>query len=102
VAFGWIIGVLVETVGEAVPIRYFFAVAQPDRARAEWAAADRAMLIGHIATSPLSGMEPVDAIGELSDRAIRGLGLKPNQLKELGSRWPRRWLSPEAPPQQSE
>jgi uncharacterized protein YjiS (DUF1127 family) len=98
---GWIIGVLVELPGEPAPARHFFAVAQPDRALAEWAAADRAMLIGAIAASPYRSMEPVDALGELSAHAISQLGLAKGELKPLGRKWPRRWLST-AIPQTSE
>ena len=86
------IGVLVEGVGGSGPSRQFFAVAQPDRARAEWAAADRAMLLGPLASSPHAGHEPVDAVGELNDRAILLLGLSAGQIKALGDKWPRRWL----------
>jgi hypothetical protein len=91
-ATGWMIGVLVEGAAGAAPTRQFFAVAQPDRARAEWAAADRAMLLGAIASSPHFGHEPVDAVGELNERALHLLGLGAGQIKALGDKWPRRWL----------
>ena len=99
-ATGWIIGVLVELKGESIPARHFYAVAQPDRALAEWMAADRAMLVGGIASSPYGGMEPVDALGELSAHSLNQLGLTKGRIKELGRKWPRRWLSmaiPQAP-----
>jgi hypothetical protein len=92
---GWMIGVLIEQADEPAPVRHFYAVAQADRARAEWAAADRAMTAGAIATSPVAGMEPVDALGALSGRAMDLLGLKPGEVRALGRRWPRRWMSPE-------
>jgi hypothetical protein len=86
------IGVLMEGAPGRAPARQFFAVAEPDRARAEWAAADRAMLLGAIASSPHQGHEPVDAVGELDERAIQLLGLGAGQIKALGDKWPRRWL----------
>ena len=89
---GWIIGVLVDMEDDGRPSRLFYAVAQPDRARAEWAAADRAMLTGAIASSPRASMEPVEAMGELDAHALGLLGLKAGQIKPLGEKWPRRWL----------
>ena len=89
---GWMIGVLLELEDEPKPLRHFYAVAQPDQARAEWAAADRALLAGIIASSPYSGMEPVEALGELSSHALGLLGLRPGQLKEFGRKAPRRFL----------
>jgi len=94
VSTGWMIGVLVEGEGRAsAPSRLFFAVAQPDRARAEWAAADRAMLAGTISASPHGGMEPVEAIAELTAHKMDQLGLAAGQVRALGDRWPRRWLA---------
>ena len=90
---GWMIGVLLELPDEPQVIRHYFAVAQLDQARAEWAAADRAMLTGAIASSPHAGMEPVQAIGKLSRHAIGLLGLAPGQMKALGRKWPRRFLT---------
>ena len=89
---GWIIGVLVDMGDDGRPSRLFYAVAQPDRARAEWAAADRAMLSCAIASSPRASMEPVEAMGELDGYALGLLGLKLGQIKPLGEKWPRRWL----------
>ena len=91
-AQGWLIGVMVELAGEAKPLRHFFAVGQEDRARAEWKAIDGALLIGRVATSPVGGLEPVHAISELSDKAIRGLALKPGDIRALGWKLPRRWM----------
>ena len=48
---GWMIGVMVELPGEPKPLRHFFAVGHEDRAKAEWTAIDRAMLIGGVAVS---------------------------------------------------
>lgn len=90
---GWMIGVLVETPGEPQPTRHFYAVSRADRARAEWAAADQALGVGAIAASPYAGMEPVEAVAALSARAIALLGLDEGEMKALGTRWPRRWLS---------
>jgi hypothetical protein len=90
---GWMIGVLLELDDEPNPLRHFYAVAQPDQARAEWAAADRALLAGVIASSPYGGMEPVEALGALSGHALRHLALQPGQTKELGRKWPRRFLT---------
>ncbi len=87
---GWMIGVLVEIDG-APAVRHFYAVARDDRARAEWAAADQAIRDGAIATSPHDGMEPVEAIGPLSARALQSLGLAADQTKALGWKPPRRW-----------
>ena len=42
-ANGWLIGVMVELAGEPVALRHFFAVGQPDRAKAEWKAIDKAL-----------------------------------------------------------
>ena len=95
-AAGWMIGVLLEIDG-APAQRHHFAVAHPDQARAEWAAADLALACGTIATSPHGGMEPVEAIGELSARAVDSLGLSPGQAKALGWRSPRRWLDTRRP-----
>jgi hypothetical protein len=98
---GWIIGVLVELPEEPVAVRHFFAVRQDDRARAEWKALDGAALIGHVATSPVGGMEPVHAVSRLTLRSVNNLALKPGEARNLGRRWPRRWITPEAEPEPS-
>ena len=90
---GWLIGVMVELAGENVPIRHFFAVAHEDRAKAEWTAIDRAMLIGGVAASPVKGLEPVHVVGPLSPKTVKSLALKPGEVRPLGWRWPRRWLA---------
>ena len=89
---GWVIGVMVELPGETAPVRHFYAIGHEDRAKAEWTAIDNAMLIGQIATSPVGGLEPVEALGFLSTPAMRSLGLAPGHTRALGDRWPRRWL----------
>jgi hypothetical protein len=90
---GWLVGVLVRLPGEKEPARHFWAVALADRARAEWAAADRAMLIGDIASSPFRGTEPVEAIKALTPHALDWSGLKDGEVRALGTKQPRRWLS---------
>jgi hypothetical protein len=90
---GWLIGVLVRLPGETEPVRQFYAVAMPDRNRAEWAAADRAMLLGDIASSPWRGTEPVEAIKALTPHAFDWSGLKDGEVRPLGTKQPRRWLS---------
>ena len=90
---GWLVGVLVRVAGEAEPVRRFYAVGLADRAKAEWAAADRAMLIGDIASSPFRGMEPVDAMKALRPDAFDWSGLKAGEVRDLGTKQPRRWLS---------
>ncbi|HEY4030470.1 MAG TPA: hypothetical protein VGM25_09020 [Caulobacteraceae bacterium] len=90
---GWLVGVLVRMPGENEPVRQYWAVALADRAKAEWAAADRAMLIGDIASSPWRGTEPVEAIKALTPHAFDWSGLKNGEVKALGTKQPRRWLS---------
>jgi hypothetical protein len=97
-AAGWLIGVLVETPEEPAPLRRYYAVAKPDRAQAEWAAVDQAMSVGRIANSPLGGVEPVQAEGELPARLLAAQGVKPGMVRDLGFRTPRRWLSGMTPP----
>ena len=84
---------MVEAAGEPVPIRHFFAVGHEDRAKAERAAIDRAMLIGQVASSPVQGLEPVHVIGALNARTVKSLALKPGEVRALGWKWPRRWLA---------
>lgn len=90
---GWLIGVLVRPPGEAEPLRQFFAIGIEDRARAEWAAADRAMLIGDIASSPWRGIEPVESMKRLGPHAFEWSGLKDGETRALGTKHPRRWLT---------
>ncbi len=92
-ANGWLIGVMVELEGEPAALRHFFAVGHDDRAKAEWKAIDRAMLIGNVAGRPVSGLEPVHAVSELSAKTVKALALKPDEVRSLGWRWPRRWIT---------
>lgn len=95
-ANGWMIGVMVKLADEPAPLRHFFAVGFEDRAKAEWRAVDQALLIGPVAESPVGGLEPVHAVSALSPRAIKMLGLKPGEVRSLGWRWPRRWITIDA------
>ena len=95
-ASGWLIGVMLEVAGEPAPLRHFFAVGYEDRAKAEWNAIDKALLIGRVATSPVGGLEPVHMVSELTARTIKMLALKPGEVRPLGWRWPRRWIALEA------
>lgn len=85
------IGVMVEVSGEPRPLRHFFAVGYDDRAQAEWKAIDQAQLIGAVATSPIGGLEPVHAVGELTARTIKTFALRPGEVRPLGWKQPRRW-----------
>jgi len=84
---------MVELADEPEPVRHFYAVGQDDRSRAEWAAIDEALAIGAVATSPVGGVEPVEAFARLSPRAVRRMGLAPGKVHPLGRLWPRRWLA---------
>jgi hypothetical protein len=92
-ASGWMIGVMVELSGEPVALRHFFAVGHEDRAKAEWRAIDQALLIGQVAASPVGGLEPVHMVSELSPHTVGRLALKPGEVRSLGWRWPRRWIT---------
>jgi len=94
-ASGWLIGVMVDVAGEPAPVRHFFAVGFEDRAKAEWRAIDRALLIGRVASSPVSGLEPVHMISEIAPKTAHVLGLKAGEVRPLGWRWPRRWIPQE-------
>ena len=98
-AGGWLIGVMVELADEPALLRHFFAVGHEERAKAEWSAIDEALTIGAVATSPVAGLEPVHAVSELSARTVRILGLKPREVRSLGWRWPRKWISLEPKPE---
>jgi hypothetical protein len=88
---GWVVGVLVRRDGEAV--RLFYALGHAERAKAEWTAVDRAQEEGEVATSPRGGMEPVEALAGLTAPRMAKLGLAKGEVRALGDRWPRRWLS---------
>ncbi len=91
-ASGWLIGVMVEVAGEPAPVRHFFAVGFEDRAKAEWRAIDSALLIGRVASSPVSGLEPVHMVSEIAPKTAHVLALKIGEVRPLGWRWPRRWI----------
>jgi hypothetical protein len=97
-ATGWMIGVMVELAGESAPLRHFFAVGFEDRAKAEWRAVDQALLIGQVAGSPVGGLEPVHAVSALTPHTISQLALKPGEVRSLGWRWPRKWVTLEPDP----
>ncbi|WP_309606548.1 hypothetical protein [Phenylobacterium sp.] len=92
-AAGWLIGVLVELVGEPAPLRHYFAVGHEDQAKCEWTALDWAGRTGRIASSPVAGQEPVEAIRPLTLARMKSFGLAPGEVRELGWRHPRRWLT---------
>ena len=89
----WMVGVMLELADEPAPVRHFYAVGHEDQARAEWAAIDEALLLGAVATSPVAGVEPVDAFARLSPKVVRRMGLSPGRVRPLGRLWPRRWLA---------
>ena len=66
---------------------------EEDRAKAEWTSIDRAMLIGEVAASPVGGLEPVHVVSELSPQMVKSLALRPGEVRSLGWKWPRRWIS---------
>lgn len=84
---------MVEAERGAVAVRQFFAVARVDRNRAEWAAVDRALTLGAVATSPSGGAEPVEAVAPLTAGTLKAMGMADGQIRDLGPRWPRRWLA---------
>ncbi len=92
------IGVMVELEDEPAPVRHFFAVGQDDRAKAEWKAVDGAMKVGPVAASPVGGLEPVHALGELTARTIDAQGLRPGEVRALGRKTPRLWAMIEREP----
>ena len=90
-AGGWLIGVMVAPRGERVQ-RHYYAVGDADRHRAEWTAVDCAIRIGDVATSPVEGAEPVEALRQYTPAKMASLGLKAGEVRELGWKHPRRWL----------
>lgn len=92
-ADGWLIGVLVELPGEPKALRHYFAVGHEDQGKSEWTAVDRAGRAGRVASSPTGGQEPVEAIRALSLAKMKTLGLAPGEVRELGWRHPRRWMT---------
>jgi hypothetical protein len=92
-AGGWLIGVLVEIAGEPRPLRHYFAIGHSDQAKCEWTAVDFAGRTGRVATSPVGHEEPVAAIRPLTPAKMKILGLADGEVRELGWRHPRRWLT---------
>ncbi|WP_411287480.1 hypothetical protein [Phenylobacterium sp.] len=86
------IGVMVEPPGEPAALRHYYAVGFEDRAKAEWTAVDRALTAGRVAASPVKGLEPVQALAELTAHRMKMLGLAAGEVRELGWKYPRRWL----------
>jgi hypothetical protein len=91
-AGGWLIGVLLEIAGEPTPLRHYFAVGHEDQAKSEWTAVDYAGRAGRVASSPIGGQEPVEAIRALTPARMKTMGLAQGEVRELGWRHPRRWL----------
>ncbi|HEY5678224.1 MAG TPA: hypothetical protein VIR81_15625 [Myxococcales bacterium] len=89
---GWVIGVMLQVPGEAMQ-RHYYAVGHADRAKAEWTALDCAVRAGEVAAGPVAGAEPVQALNALPRPRMAVLGLSPGQVRELGWRYPRRWLA---------
>ena len=89
----WMVGVMLELADEPAPVRHFYAVGHEDRNRAEWAAVDQALTLGAVATSPVGGVEPVEAFARLSPRVVKRMGLREGAVRPLGALWPRRWLA---------
>ena len=89
---GWVVAVMLQLDEEPQPLRRYFAVARPDRSRAEWAAVDAAVALGRVAVSPIAGQEPVQAMAEIPARVGQAMGLGAGQIRALGARWPRRWI----------
>ncbi len=92
-AGGWLIGVLLEIPGEPRPLLHYFAVGHEDQGKSEWTAVDWAIRTGRIASSPVGGQEPVEAIRPLTAVKMKTLGLAQGEVRELGWRHPRRWLT---------
>jgi hypothetical protein len=89
---GWVVGVMLAPAGEPMQ-RHYYAVGHADRAKAEWTAVDCAVRFGEVATSPVAGAEPVEALRALTGPRMAALGLASGEFRELGWRYPRRWLS---------
>ena len=53
---------------------------------------DAAVALGRVATSPVRGHEPVQALAEIQAPVGQANGLAAGQVKPLGARWPRRWI----------
>jgi len=88
---GWVIGVMLAVSGQPMQ-RHYYAVGHADRAKAEWTAVDSAVRAGEVASGPIGGAEPVEALKALTRARMGTLGLAPGEVRELGWRFPRRWL----------
>jgi len=88
---GWVIGVMLAMSGQPMQ-RHYYAVGHADRAKAEWTAVDSAVRGGEVASGPIGGAEPVEALKALTRARMGTLGLAPGEVRELGWRFPRRWL----------
>lgn len=88
---GWVIGVMLAAGGLPMQ-RHYYAVGHADRAKAEWTAIDWAIRAGEVAASPVDGAEPVEALRPLTRLRMGALGLAAGEVRELGWRYPRRWL----------
>lgn len=86
------IGVMVEADGAAGHVRHYYAVGHDEQAKAEWTAVDLALQLGGVATSPIGGVEPVQAIRRIPPQRMSALGLAAGQTVALGWKHPRRWL----------
>ena len=91
-AAGWVVGVMLAQAGEPMQ-RWYYAIGHADRAKAEWTAVDHALRAGEVAASPVAGAEPVEALRPLDRARMAALGLAGGEVRELGWRYPRRWLS---------
>jgi len=89
---GWVIGVMLSADGQPMQ-RHYYAVGHAERAKAEWTAVDNAVRAGEVATSPIGGNEPVAALQPLTRTRMATLGLAEGEVRELGWRYPRRWLT---------
>jgi hypothetical protein len=89
---GWVVGVLLAQAGGPMQ-QWYFAIGHAERAKAEWTAMDWALRTGEVATSPVAGTEPVQALRPLTRSRMAALGLAAGEVRELGWRFPRRWLS---------
>ena len=93
-AGGWLIGVMVQAPEETAFLRHYFAVGHEDRAKAEWTGVDYALKAGIVASSPVAGLEPVQAISQVPASLMKTLGLADGQVRVLGWKYPRRWIIP--------
>ena len=89
---GWVIGVMMAASDQPMQ-RHYYAVGHADRAKAEWPAIDWAVRDGVVASSPVAGAEPVAALQALTRLRMATLGLASGEVRALGWRYPRRWLT---------